>query len=66
MKIFTKDPCNKVENDSMGTARYILVLYLLVAFYKLLVTGIFVTRTYTSSPSSAKFGHYRCFCRSKY
>lgn len=40
----------------MGTAGYVLLLRLLVVYYKLSVAGFFVICIYTSSQSSAKRG----------
>lgn len=58
MQILSKDTRIKVEYNSEDIARYILVLCLLVAYYKLSITGGFLMRTYTSSPSSPQLGHY--------
>jgi len=66
MQILSKGTRKILENDSLGTARYILLLCLLVAYFKLSVVGLFLMRTCSCSPSSPKLGHYVCFCGSEY
>lgn len=58
MQILSKGTRKKVENDSLGTARYILLFCLLVACFELSVAGLFLMRTCSSGPGSPKRGHY--------
>jgi hypothetical protein len=65
MHILSKDTRKNVENNSLGTARYSLILYLLVVYYKLSIAGLFLMLTCTNIPSCPKLGHYECFCGSE-